>query len=589
MFRVQAFTDSPLVLRPWHSLYWFFTYFFSGLFLLLVAFLGLVGKAAAARQALVFTILLGASMNFFPRVAEGVLLVTSADVAISQVLLGLRHNLELDSSSNVFSRIDPLGYSLGLQASYLLVAIGIAQGLALFCMSWAVWRERSLLFWMLMGFIFMLACDLILRCINENLGSTSKLSFAICGCCFCASQLLMNLIVRRRILILIGEDKAWYDAWWSSFWGQSYSNRHVLQQLRYDVSTVHVSIQNAPHTPAAAPQAAATGARAGATAGQGAAAAVGGSRVQFAADLAPDDDGLARSVTRAVLSSIGIRSRNHRSRQDGVEEANTFRMGVVSGDAQLGEAFEVNDVLREREMKGPLPRVRQRFLPLQVQGLPLLRTRTEQHSRVCECFSWAGWDGGSSADKTGDLKLMASIDTLYQQAACLRPVLQRKMDRYVSETRGVTRGWGASPMRLGEGEAGDMALKEPERAVQKTWRCYGGDTSFLVDICRDALVFETIDQLRATLMAIHHDPEITILRIKNRLDPDYDSALSAGYRDVMINVRIENAQTLSLNVHHHVAEVQLIPQPVYDRRVSGAYGGSKGHVNYVLWRDLRGQ
>ena len=60
------------------------------------------------------------------------------------------------------------------------------------------------------------------------------------------------------------------------------------------------------------------------------------------------------------------------------------------------------------------------------------------------------------------------------------------------------------------------------------------------------------------LAAIRNDKAIRVVRIKNRMDPDYNSATSAGYSDVAINLRIDNAETRALGVEGHVCEVQLI-------------------------------
>ena len=89
--------------------------------------------------------------------------------------------------------------------------------------------------------------------------------------------------------------------------------------------------------------------------------------------------------------------------------------------------------------------------------------------------------------------------------------------------------------------------------MQKTMRCYGGDCSQLLDICRDAIVFDRIQDLRVMLQLLIKDPEIVIVRIKNRLDPGYNSSLSAGYRDLMINLQIRNEETCLLHVQHHIA------------------------------------
>ena len=68
------------------------------------------------------------------------------------------------------------------------------------------------------------------------------------------------------------------------------------------------------------------------------------------------------------------------------------------------------------------------------------------------------------------------------------------------------------------------------------------------------------------------------------LDPCYDSALSSGYRDVMINICIKTPETKSLGVQHHVAELQLILREVYECRTTR--GANQTHV---LSRNLRGQ
>ena len=86
-------------------------------------------------------------------------------------------------------------------------------------------------------------------------------------------------------------------------------------------------------------------------------------------------------------------------------------------------------------------------------------------------------------------------------------------------------------------------------------------------------------------MLLIKDPEIVIVRIKNRLDPGYNSSLSAGYRDLMINLQIRNEETCLLHVQHHIAEIQLIPRKVYNRRSNG----DEVRLNYVLWRNLRGR
>ena len=63
--------------------------------------------------------------------------------------------------------------------------------------------------------------------------------------------------------------------------------------------------------------------------------------------------------------------------------------------------------------------------------------------------------------------------------------------------------------------------------------------------------------LAACLQEIAADPEIEILRIKNRFDRKYDSIKSAGYRDIGLNLKVQTGDTVLLGVDQHVCEVQL--------------------------------
>jgi len=256
-----------------------------------------------------------------------------------------------------------------------------------------------------------------------------------------------------------------------------------------------------------------------------------------------------------------------------------------------------------------MPWWRRRWLPMGTRGA-IWRSRTERVRQMAEVpqavgvnvaevhtrkhlfdmfFQYSpGWRKSSVySQRAGGLATCKSLDTLFLQAACLRPVLQHKMELYVGSMPHASRISGGM----------QTPLKDPVRAVQKCQRVYGDDPSLLLDICRELLVFEHLGDLLSMLQRLRQDPDIVIVRIKNRLHPTYDATMSAGYRDVLVNVKIQNAVTTSLNVHHHIAEVQLIPRSVYERRTYGLDGGGggdgqqqvPGHSNYVVWRDLRGQ
>jgi hypothetical protein len=110
------------------------------------------------------------------------------------------------------------------------------------------------------------------------------------------------------------------------------------------------------------------------------------------------------------------------------------------------------------------------------------------------------------------------------------------------------------------------------RPVRDGWvrclrRASRQDPSKLTDICRQTVVFRDLDRLVDCLRAIRDDPEARVLRVKNRLDPAYDSGASAGYRDVALNLQLANAQTGALGVDTHVCELQLLLVPFAELKV----------------------
>ena len=104
----------------------------------------------------------------------------------------------------------------------------------------------------------------------------------------------------------------------------------------------------------------------------------------------------------------------------------------------------------------------------------------------------------------------------------------------------------------------------------------------------------------------------TLEQVKNRLDPTYDAVKSAGYRDVLITIRIVNADTIGWIIENHVCELQLILSSFFAVKVSNSYWtrnrfdkfvfsrtyepmicccsqSAAGHQNYVNFRNLRGE
>ena len=125
----------------------------------------------------------------------------------------------------------------------------------------------------------------------------------------------------------------------------------------------------------------------------------------------------------------------------------------------------------------------------------------------------------------------------------------------------------------------------------------------LVDVCRQTIVFEGVNDLTQCLKVLSEDQDVHILRIKNRLDPFYDARQSAGYRDVAMNLCISNEQTQVLCIDQHVCELQLLLKSVAEMKVSHSFlkvhyfllmnflcvQSDEGHKRYVTFRDLRAQ
>ena len=90
---------------------------------------------------------------------------------------------------------------------------------------------------------------------------------------------------------------------------------------------------------------------------------------------------------------------------------------------------------------------------------------------------------------------------------------------------------------------------------------------------------------------IYADETVDILNIKNRFDLNYDSAASAGYRNVSISMVLVDQYTMQHSVDGHICELQLGLQPIHDIRdaatdeVDAAGNHTTGHQRYVQWRD----
>jgi len=136
------------------------------------------------------------------------------------------------------------------------------------------------------------------------------------------------------------------------------------------------------------------------------------------------------------------------------------------------------------------------------------------------------------------------------------------------------------------GEHHACGVKAEARALQKVFRSYKGDWRRLGDLCRTSLVFDAIAPLEACLRAIGADAELQVLHAgaeKMRLREGFDAAaLSGGYRDIQLCVRLDTAEARARGVHEHLCEVQLHFAPIIALKSGG------GHKTYVLRRNRSG-
>ena len=117
-------------------------------------------------------------------------------------------------------------------------------------------------------------------------------------------------------------------------------------------------------------------------------------------------------------------------------------------------------------------------------------------------------------------------------------------------------------------------IKKWERVYQKTERAYCSKVERCKDIVRSTLVFPDVASVLACLRRIEEDEAMTILNIKNRMDPAHSDA--SGYRDVaLLLVGCEVTDNL-------IVELQLNTQSMFDAKSGG------GHKLYVEARDNMG-
>jgi len=211
------------------------------------------------------------------------------------------------------------------------------------------------------------------------------------------------------------------------------------------------------------------------------------------------------------------------------------------------------------------------------------------------CGSWGAcsqWCSSFLISQESEREAVESLDQLYLQAATILPIFLEHVKTWGQQSNGIF------PTHIANVyiPAADMCdadqalqikwapMKCVERAVEKVSRSYSNCASRLVDIVRQMILFDNVRDMALCLESISNDPHVQILRIKNRLSPEYNaSRCSGGYRDVALNLRICMPETQRLGLDGHVCELQLILKSFYERR------SNEGHARWVAFRNKQAE
>eukprot|EP00960_Hanusia_phi_P043227 755942-Hanusia_phi.AAC.5 len=193
----------------------------------------------------------------------------------------------------------------------------------------------------------------------------------------------------------------------------------------------------------------------------------------------------------------------------------------------------------------------------------------------------------------GDVVL--SLDRLYAQAASMQYILLAKVQRWALQARGYVSLAGNSDkdtfVLLEEAyKYQDMQssikwadIKSETRAIEKAVRCYGGDVSRLLDICRQTLVFDDIASVCKCLDIIKNDHDTEIIRIKDKMSGTDSFSDYFGRRDVTVNIRLRTKEAILLGVQAHISEVRLTLMSM------AALENIQSHNRYIKVRNLIGR
>lgn len=222
----------------------------------------------------------------------------------------------------------------------------------------------------------------------------------------------------------------------------------------------------------------------------------------------------------------------------------------------------------QRDMGGLLPdqSVFSRLANTMMRRPASMRTANAIHSPLPSSMRSGASTMDSRIDKSSPVTCLSQ---LYTCASVVNTMLRNKVQRWALGTRGYFETYEGRYVLwedVATGAGGDQerlrvrfgSLKKLDRAVEKLDKCYYGDVSLLVDIARQRIVFVRIDDLHLCLKLVMSDSTVRVVRVTNRMRPFYDKFSTAGYRDLRLNLVIQNELTGQLGLDSHVVELQLV-------------------------------
>ena len=146
---------------------------------------------------------------------------------------------------------------------------------------------------------------------------------------------------------------------------------------------------------------------------------------------------------------------------------------------------------------------------------------------------------------------------------------------------------------VGTGDTLPGGLKKQPRLVFKTMVNYGGNFSRCRDISRCTVVVDSIEAVLRIVEALMESKSLKVIRVKNRLDSEYDSAPIGGYRDVQLMCLVETDSgvmrfgEVQVNLRDFVQMKAGINPETGEKWVGGSGEGvSRGHEIFKLARKI---